>query len=95
MDAPEDLRELYANYSNPLRCGLDNQVVVQLIERIAALQAENERLKSQSLLRSATTQTINGCYCKPGQCMAPIIMGIQMPCLDPEKAARSANQKEQ
>lgn len=43
---------------------------------------------SKSLLRppSKTFQG-KGCYCKPGSCMAPTIMGKQMPCLDPEKAA--------
>jgi len=35
LKIPEDLREAHANYSNPLRCGLDNSVVVALIERIA------------------------------------------------------------
>lgn len=30
------------------------------------------------------------CYCAPGKCMAPVIMGRQTSCLDPEKAALSA-----
>ena len=30
----------------------------------------------------------NGCYCQPGKCMAPKIMGRQQPCLDPEKAGK-------
>jgi hypothetical protein len=28
----------------------------------------------------------SGCYCKPGHCMAPKIMGVQTPCRDPKKA---------
>jgi hypothetical protein len=28
-----------------------------------------------------------GCNCQPGRCMAPVVMGRQTPCRDPEKAA--------
>ncbi len=41
-----------------------------------------------SLLRepiSATNPLPPGCYCKPGQCAAPVIMGRQMGCRDPAK----------
>ena len=31
------------------------------------------------------------CYCSPGQCMAPKIMGVQYPCLD--HAKRDANKE--
>jgi hypothetical protein len=40
-----------------------------------------------SLLRDANEPPPPGCYCKPGQCMAPTIMGRQMPCRDLLKAA--------
>jgi hypothetical protein len=42
---------------------------------------------SKSLLHAPNSKLPEGCYCKPGQCMAPVIMGRQMPCLDPQKAA--------
>lgn len=29
----------------------------------------------------------DGCYCKPGQCAAPVVMGRQTACRDPQKAA--------
>jgi hypothetical protein len=47
----------------------------------------------QSLLRpaiSAANPLPPGCHCKPGQCMAPRIMGRQTPCRDPEKRDRAA-----
>lgn len=71
--------------------------------KLVALTADNERLKARltepigvkpagsllhRLLWPANFQ-LTGCYCNPGHCMAPVIMGRQMPCLDPEKAARS------
>lgn len=39
-------------------------------------------------VKFAYTKVANpeGCYCKPGRCMAPKVMGRQMPCLNPEKA---------
>lgn len=40
----------------------------------------------QSLLHRPNDPLPGGCYCKPGQCMAPVMMGRQMPCRDPEKA---------
>lgn len=39
-----------------------------------------------SLFRKANEPLPEGCHCKPGKCMAPVIMGKQMPCRDPEKA---------
>jgi len=44
---PEDLRETYSNFKSPYRCGLDNELVVKLIERIAQQDAEIERLKAE------------------------------------------------
>ena len=38
-----------------------------------------------SLLRKPTAQAPPGCYCNT-RCRAPIIMGSQQPCRDPEKA---------
>jgi hypothetical protein len=46
---------------------------------------------SKKLLRQVNEPLPDGCYCQPGQCMAPVIMGRQMPCRDPEKAAQSAD----
>lgn len=45
----------------------------------------------KSLLRpaiNATTPLPPGCYCEPGKCAAPRIMGRQTPCRDPEKRDR-------
>lgn len=35
------------------------------------------------------------CYCKPGQCMAPVVMGFQTPCLDPAKRDAKAENSQQ
>jgi hypothetical protein len=40
-----------------------------------------------SLLHKIGDPLPAGCYCNPGECMAPTIMGRQMPCRDPQKAA--------
>lgn len=48
-----------------------------------------------SLLRSANDPPPSKCYCKPGHCMAPVIMGRQMPCLDPAKAAGNVTEPAQ
>lgn len=37
-----------------------------------------------SLLRP--NEKLTTCYCKPGRCMAPVVMGRQTTCLDPDKA---------
>lgn len=44
-----------------------------------------------SLLRPVNEPLPAGCYCQPGRCMAPVIMGRQMPCRDPEKAAAKSD----
>lgn len=50
------------------------------------LLAENDELRmNRSLLRPASKQATQ-CFCKPGQCAAPVVMDRQMPCLDPDKA---------
>jgi len=41
----------------------------------------------KSLLRKVDEPLPKGCYCKPGKCAAPVIMGRQTPCRDPAKAA--------
>lgn len=71
-----------------------NKIINSICEERDALKEQVARLTAQSLLRSATTQPLDKCYCKPGQCMAPIIRGRQMPCLDPEKAARASLSRE-
>lgn len=40
-----------------------------------------------SLLRKPNEPLPVGCYCAPGRCMAPKVMGRQTPCRDPLKAA--------
>jgi hypothetical protein len=46
-----------------------------------------QRAADNSLLRSVNEPLPDGCGCQPGKCMAPKIMGRQMPCRDPQKAA--------
>jgi len=41
----------------------------------------------EAALRKANEPLPKGCYCEPGKCMAPMIMGVQQPCRDPQKAA--------
>ncbi len=43
----------------------------------------------RSMLRPVNEPLPPGCYCQPGRCMAPVVMGRQMPCRDPQKAAAS------
>lgn len=38
------------------------------------------------LLRGVNEPLPEGCFCKPGKCMAPFVMGMQMPCRDVNKA---------
>lgn len=45
-------------------------------------------VRGEPLLRPASSGPAPGCYCKPGKCMAPVVMGEQMPCRDPAKAAQ-------
>lgn len=40
-------------------------------QRIAELEAENARLRGQSLLRKVGEPLLDGCYCTPGKCAAP------------------------
>lgn len=40
-----------------------------------------------ALLSPVNDKLPDGCHCSPGNCMAPIIMGFQTPCRDPQKAA--------
>lgn len=42
-----------------------------------------------SLLCKANAPLPEGCYCKPGECSAPVIMGRQTPCRDPQKAKQT------
>ncbi len=42
-----------------------------LEDRIAELEAENARLRGQSLLRKVGEPLLDGCYCTPGKCAAP------------------------
>ena len=39
--------------------------------RIAELEADNQRLRGQSLLRKVGEPLPEGCYCAPGKCAAP------------------------
>lgn len=45
---------------------------------------------AKSLLHKPRDPLPEGCYCEPGKCMAPVIMGRQMPCRDRQKAQRKA-----
>ena len=40
-----------------------------------------------ALLHKPNDPLPEGCFCQPGKCAAPVIMGRQMPCPDPQKAA--------
>lgn len=57
----------------------------------ACLVANRIPLATGSLLRPASTQAPPGCYCTD-RCAAPVVMGRQTPCRDPEKAARFAQE---
>ncbi len=48
--------------------------------------------RESSLLRPPSRHAPDGCYCQPGRCSAPIIMGGQMPCRDPQKASAAIRQ---
>lgn len=54
---------------------------------------EDLRGKPNSLLRPASKLAPAGCHCKPGRCAAPVVMGQQVPCRDPEKAAMAPEVK--
>lgn len=61
--------------------------IVRIYHPAAPLPAVVART-GESLLRpaiSATNPLPPGCYCKPGECAAPRIMGRQTPCRDPQK----------
>jgi len=54
--------------------------------------ASDERARrAHHILRAALMRTAEplpaGCHCEPGRCMAPVVMGLQTPCRDPDKAA--------
>lgn len=55
----------------------------------AALAGSQEEVVGASLLRKPGPLP-SGCYCKPGKCMAPRVMGRQTQCRDPDKAAGDA-----
>ena len=48
---------------------------------------EGDRPICQAINAIGCKPAAKGCYCKPGKCMAPTIMGRQMDCRDPHKAA--------
>lgn len=41
----------------------------------------------KELIRPVNDKLPDVCHCSPGNCMAPVIMGFQTPCRDPQKAA--------
>lgn len=62
---------------------------------VACIRVERDELKAEiaaapkpqrSLLRPVNEPLPSGCYCQPGKCMAPVVMGRQIPCRDPQKA---------
>jgi len=87
------IAERYA-YSEkiPLSRVLLRDDVAALLSHIAALR-QPAASGVDSLLRKAGDPLPDGCYCKPGQCMAPTIMGRQFPCRDPQKAALQSTEK--
>lgn len=68
-----------------------NQVRAEKAEaRVKELESTSTARMGKSLLRpaiSADNPLSPGCYCEPGKCAAPKIMGRQTPCRDPEKAS--------
>lgn len=58
--------------------------------RVKELESTSTARMGKSLLRpaiSADNPLSPGCYCEPGKCAAPKIMGRQTPCRDPEKSS--------
>gem|GEM_PF-6100904 len=53
----------------------------RIVDLLSAAQEKEPLLKPAGHIQT-------GCYCKPGRCMAPVVMGRQTKCLDPNKAAQ-------
>src|SRR6185369_8437590 len=61
-----------------------------LVNAEAALSGEQPDTPETrgSLLQKPNENPSAGCFCAPGNCGAPRVMGRQAPCRDPEKASR-------
>lgn len=61
------------------------------LERIREYSAGEHRGLDMAAIHEIASESTDsapyGCYCKPGKCTAPVVMGRQMPCRDPRKAA--------
>jgi hypothetical protein len=69
--------------------------VAHFRETVAGVRSELERyVEGGPLLRKPNSPLPDGCYCKPGRCMAPKVMGMQQPCRDPQKAAMKLDNQE-
>ncbi len=69
----------------PKQTAAFHEAVTAMDDAVQALGQPPTATVMPSLLRKPKDAP-GGCYCKPGQCGAPVIMGRQMACRDPEKA---------
>lgn len=67
--------------------GSDFTVTISIGEYRKAMR-NSSRGDASSLLRKPGPLP-SGCYCKPGKCAAPVILGRQTACRDPKKAAQA------
>lgn len=72
--------ELMHNPSGDARVICD-AAAERIVNLLSAAQEKEPLLKAAGHVQT-------GCYCKPGRCMAPVVMGRQTKCLDPNKAAQ-------
>jgi hypothetical protein len=59
----------------------------RFVASLRRMWEEGADKRRESLLHQPNEPLPEGCYCQPGRCMAPVIMGRQTPCRDPIKAA--------
>jgi hypothetical protein len=61
----------------PQQCGCD--------ESVGLLCAEHAMERDMYMIHKTTDRPPDGCFCSPEKCMAPVIIGKQMPCRDPRR----------
>jgi hypothetical protein len=76
------------NHDSPMTA----QDCADAIRRLATPASEPAPEARGSLLRNAGPLP-SGCYCKPGKCAAPVVMGRQTACRDPAKAQSAPEAK--
>lgn len=64
----------------------ENAALRQQIAEMERKANAGSQPQAGSLLRPVNAPLQEGCYCQLGKCGAPVIMGRQMPCRDPQKA---------